>query len=99
MIELPRKKRPLALAHHLDHAAAIASPERNVLVEGHVPADQRYPEVLDLGDPLEVLEQAEQHQDVEQREMVGDEYAGLALVDLVTAVESYRPGRVQPRIE
>jgi hypothetical protein len=40
-------------------------------------------EVLDLRDPLEVPEQSEQHEDVEQREMVGDHHVGGARPDLV----------------
>ena len=54
------------MKHHLDHALALASNQRDVAVEGHVPAYEGDAEVLDLGDPLEVDEEAEEDQDVEQ---------------------------------
>ena len=83
MIELPCARGRETLAHHLHDARAIAAAQLDVLVEPHVPADARDLEVLDLRHPFVVREQPEQHEDVEQRQVIGDHHVGFVARDLL----------------
>ena len=93
------RERGEALLHHLHDARAVAAPQLDVFVEPHVPADARDAEVLDLRDPLVVGEQPEQHEDVEQRQVIGDHHVGFVARDLLAPAHRDRPGRIRPRVQ
>ena len=61
-----RPQMPPTLSEHLLDAGSVATHQCDVVVHAHVPSQERHREHALLGHPLEVPEQAEQHQDVEQ---------------------------------
>jgi len=95
----PLGQRSLASRHHLADTFLVAPFEADIAVEGHIPPDKGQPENFGFGHPLEGEKQAEGHQDIQLRLVVGDHDVGRPAPDLFTAGSGQGPGRHDPQVE